>query len=215
MQRQLSLLVFVLLTVGVPAHASDWYPIDTGRSWSYSGTGGSTSSATIDAPAVFAGALAQPLHWNANVLEWMSQDGSGRVYEHGLTYPDGSYVVFDPPMLRMDSDLTPGHQWETTFDRITYNVVGAEVGRVTAHFVYEVKGVGAVNVPAAAFQGVDVQITRSQTGVPDYVFDEWYVEGVGFVLRTDTTGIVFQLTAYGPLLATQGVSWGAVKAMYR
>jgi len=145
MQRQLSLLVFVLLTVGVPAHASDWYPIDTGRSWSYSGTGGSTSSATIDAPAVFAGALAQPLHWNANVLEWMSQDGSGRVYEHGLTYPDGSYVVFDPPMLRMDSDLTPGHQWETTFDRITYNVVGAEVGRVTAHFVYEVKGVGAVN----------------------------------------------------------------------
>ncbi len=217
--RECSLLILALLTVSLPAQASEWYPIDSGRFWVYSSPGGSSSSATVEVPDSFAGSLVQPLVWNSGVRENLSQDGAGRVFHHGLSgAPDGSYVVFDPPMLLMDSDLTLGHQWETIHEVIDYNADGVEVGRQQQHVTSRVIDVRPVDVPAGTFLAVEVLRTRDLSSLPSYTFREMYAEGVGWIRRTDENGtsVLFELESYGPSsVATEATTWGAIKSLYK
>ena len=216
--RECSLLILSLLTVSFPAKASQWYPIDTGRYWVYSGPGGGSYSAVVGAPESFAGSIVQPLQWSGGVRDNLSQDGAGRVFHHGMTYPDGSYVVFDPPMLFMDSDLTPGHQWEAIHEVIHYSAGGVEVGREQGRETSLVINVGPVDVPAGTFLAVEVLRTREWSSLPIYTFRDMYAEGVGWVRRTeeDGTSVIFALESYGGgPLRTEASTWGAVKSLYR
>ena len=218
--RECSLLILPLLTVSLPAKASQWYPIDTGRYWVYSGPGGGSYSATVEDPEPFAGSIVQPLLWNSGVREYLSQDGAGRVFLHGVTYPDGSYVVFDPPILRMDSELTPGHQWEAIYEAIHYSAGGVEVGREQGGETFSVIDVGPVDVPAGTFLAAEVLHTIDLGSQPSYTFRDMYAEGVGWIRRTDENGtsVLFELESYGPgsgPLAVHPTTWGRVKALYR
>jgi hypothetical protein len=167
---------------------------------------------------LFGGSLVQPLQWNPGRRELFSQDGAGRVFHNGLAgAPDGSYVVFDPPFLWMDSELTPGHEWETTFDVIEYNADGVEVWRGWQRLACRVIGFGPVEVPAGTFQAAEVLITREASSLPTYTFRNMYAEGVGYIRRTDASGnVLFELESYGGApTPTEAVTWGAIKALYR
>jgi len=173
--------------------------------------------ATIDAPETFAGSLVQPLHWVTGVREYHSQDAAGQVFLHGVTNADRSYVVFDPPILRMVSAFAPGVEWETTTELIYYSIDGVELGRQAGHSTSRVISVGSVDVPAGTFQAAEVQRTE-QTGSLTQAFRDMYAEGVGWIRRTDETGasILFQLETYGPgPTPTRVMSWGAVKSQYK
>jgi hypothetical protein len=217
--RECSLLILVVLAMSLPAQASEWYPIDTGRFWVYSDAGGGLLSAAIEAPELFVGSIVQPLQWDNGPRECLSQDEDGRVFHHGLTgAPDGSYVVHDPPFLRMESDLTPGQEWETIYEVVHYSADGVEVMRQQARISYRVIGVGPVDVPAGTFQAAEVLITRELETLSLYTFRDWYAEGVGWIRRTeeDGTSVLFELEAYGPgAVPTRNTTWGEVKSLYR
>jgi len=217
--RACSLLILTLLTVSLPAQASEWYPIDTGRFWVYSSPDGGSYSATVETPELFAGSLVQPLRWDSGTRECLSQDEAGRVFHHGLTgAPDGSYEVFDPPFLRMESELTLGHEWEAIFDDVHYSADGVEVRRQQARITYRVINVGPVDVPAGTFQAAEVLITPEWETLPFYAFRDWYAEGVGWIRRTDESGTsdLFELEAYGPVdVPTEATTWGAIKSLYK
>jgi len=234
MRIRASLLILTLLAIGLPAYASDWYPIDTGRFWVYTSPGGTSYSATIDASELFVGAIVQPLHWDSGVRELLSEDGAGHVYLHGQDGADGSYVVYDPPVLRMDSDLTPGLGWEATAEVIGYSVSGVELFRGQLHMTFDVIAIGSVDVPAGTFvaaevlQTIETTISPAGTSAPYcaalgssaplgvYTFHEVYGDGVGWIRRTDDTGLVFELMSYGPTpLPTRETTWGGVKALFR
>ena len=51
-----SLLILTLLTLSLPAQASDWYPIETGRFWVYSVPGQGSGTVTVEAPCATASA---------------------------------------------------------------------------------------------------------------------------------------------------------------
>ena len=127
--REGSLLFLILLTVSIPAQASPWYPIATGWTWVYSSSSGGSPTATFEAPESFAGSLVHPLRWDTGNREYFSQDESGRIRLHGVSHPDGSYAVLNPPILTMDSGLTPGHEWEAVTTAIYYGADGMEVRR--------------------------------------------------------------------------------------
>jgi hypothetical protein len=215
--RECSLLILALSTASLQAQASDWYPIDTGRFWVYASPGGGSQSATVEAEESFAGSLVQPLRWDSGTGELLSQDGAGRVFMHGLNgAPDGSYVVFDPPWLRMDSDLTPGLMWEASYEVIEYDADGTETWRGQGRMTFHVVGAGSVDVPAGTFQATEVLITREQDTLPLYTFHDWYAEGVGWIHRTDESGVVYELQSYGGgPVPTEAASWGAVKSLYK
>lgn len=217
--RECSLLILTLLTVSLPAQASEWYPIDTGRSWVYSSPDGGAYSAAVETPESFAGSLVQPLQWDSGTRENLSQDEAGRVFHHGMTgAPDGSYLVHDPPFLRMDSELTPGHEWEAIYEVIHYSADGVETMRQQARITYRVIGVGPVDVPAGTFQAAEVLITRELETLPLYTFRDWYAEGVGWIRRTEENGtsVLFELEAYGPAaVPTESTTWGAIKSQYK
>jgi len=217
--RACSLLIFTLLTVTLPAQASEWYPIDTGRFWVYSSPNGGLYSATVEAPELFAGSLVQPLNWDPGTRESLSQDEAGRVFHHGQTgAPDGSYVVFDPPFLFMDSELAAGLEWGATYEVIHYSADDVEVMRQQARMTFRVIGVGPVDVPAGAFQAAEVLITRELETLPVYTFRNWYAEGVGYIRRTeeDGTTVLFELESYGPgAVPTEATTWGAIKSLYK
>jgi hypothetical protein len=213
--RYCSLLILTLLSVSLPAQASRWYPIETGRRWVYSGTFG--SSAIVQAPESFAGSLVQPLQWDSGAREYLSQDESGRIFQHGVTHPDGHYFVFDPPMLRMDSELTLGHEWETVFDAILYTVGGVQVRRDQARSAFRVIAVGPITVPAGTFPAVEVLRTEDPGSVPSTTFRESYSEDVGLILRTNENGssVLLRLIGYGTDgVPTEVSSWGALKLQF-
>jgi hypothetical protein len=215
--RACSLLILALLTVSLPTQASEWYPLDTGRHWEYSGPGGQPSSATIGNPTIFAGAVVKPMVWSTGNRENLSQDGAGRVFSHGVIYPDGSYTVFDPPLLFMDSNLTPGHHWQLTYEVIFYTSSGVERDRHQSQFTCQVLGVVSVVVPAGTFLATEVLITTKSASNPEYSFHNSYAEGVGWIRRTNYNGtaLLFELESYGPLMPTKAATWGGVKALYR
>jgi len=235
-------LVLIVLTVSLPAQASEWYPIDTGRFWVYSSPGGGSESATIEAPELFAGSLVQPLQWDGGPREYFSRDVAGRVFHHGVTYPDGGYVVFDPPFLLMDSELTLDHEWETIFDIIEYSPDGVEVFRLWERSTFRVIGFGPVDVPAGTFHAAEVLRTVERdplaraafpsgasllSSAPQgaslgqsliFTISENYAEGVGWIRRTveNGTSLLWELEAYGPHgVPTKASTWGAVKSLYR
>ncbi|MDH3198611.1 MAG: hypothetical protein OEO21_10265, partial [Candidatus Krumholzibacteria bacterium] len=218
------------------------YPIDTGRFWVYSSPGGGSQSATVEAPESFAGSIVQPLRWDGGVSEYLSQDGAGRVFHHGLTYPDGGYVVNDPPTLVMDSELTLGHEWEASHDVIEYSPDGVEVFRLWERWTYRVIDIGPVDVPAGTFDTAEVLITVEReplaraafpsgasllSSAPQgaslgqslfYTLRNTYAEGIGWILRTDENGtsVLFELEAYGGgPVPTEATTWGAVKSLYK
>jgi len=230
------------LAVALPAQASDWYPIDTGRFWVYSSPGGGSDYATIEAPESFAGSIVQPLQWDNGPREYLSQDAAGRVFHHGVTYPDGGYVVFDPPFLLMDSELTLGHEWEAIFDIIEYNPDSVEVFRLWEHSTFRVIGFGPVDVPAGTFHAAEVlrtvergPLARAEfpsgasilSSAPQgaslgqslvFTIREMYAEGVGWIRRTVENGssLLFELEAYGPgAVPTKATTWGAIKSQYK
>ena len=216
-------LLLALLILSVPAHASPWYPIDTGRLWIYNAASGGTVNSIVGATETFAGALVQPLEWNSGNREYFSEDGSGRVFQHGVSHPNGDYVVFDPPFLRMDSELTPGHEWESVVEVVYYDGDHVEVQRLESHLSYQVVGSGLVEVEAGVFEAVEVLVTEQREPVPPLTkrvvtsFREHYAEGVGWILRTDETGnsMIFELEAYGEAgVSNDTSSWGALKAQY-
>lgn len=213
-----SLVAIVLSTASLPAHASGWYPIDSGRFWVYSSPDGASYSATVEATESFAGSLVQPLQWDPGNRELFSQDGAGRVLQHGLTgAPDGSYVVFAPPFVRMESQLTPGQQWEANHDVILYSADGVEMQRGWGRMTFSVVGVETVAVPAGTFQAAHVLITRENYNLAPYTFREWYADGVGLIRRTeeDGTTVLFELESYGPAAVPTGATtWGAIKAQF-
>jgi hypothetical protein len=197
--RDCSLLILILLTVSLPAQASRWYPIEEGRRWIYSSSTGGAHSAIIQAPESFAGSLVQPLQWDSGSREYVSLDGSDRVLLHGVTFPDGSYVVYDPPILRMDSELTLDHEWETVYDAIQYTAGGVEVRRDQARSTFRVIAVGPVTVAAGTFPAAEVLRTEETGFLPDYSFRDTYADEIGWILRTDEYGssVLFELEAFG------------------
>ena len=216
--REYSLLILTVLAMSHSAQASPWYPIDTGRIWVYSDADGGSPSAAVEDPVSFAGSLVQPLHWNSGSREYLSLDESGRVLFHGVTFPDDSYVVFDPPTLRMESGLTVGLEWETVTSAIQYTVDGVEVRREQARSAFMVIAVGPVTVAAGTFQAAEVLRIEETGYVPDYSFRDTYAEDVGWILRTDENGssVLFELEAYGEGgVRTEVASWGAVKSLFR
>ena len=215
--RACSLLILTLLTLSLPAQASRWYPIETGHRWVYSSTTGEPVSSIIQAPESFAGSLFQPLAWDSGTREYLSQDESGRVLFHGISFPDGSYIVFDPPILRMDSGLTLGHEWETVYDAIQYTVDGVEIRREQARSTRRVIGVGNVTVAAGTFPAAEVLRTEETGFLPPSSFRDTYAEEIGWVLRTDENGssVLFELTAYGANGVPTGLSsWSALKSQF-
>ena len=140
------------------------------------------------------------------------------MFQHGSDgAPDGTYVVYDPPIFLMDSDLTPGHEWEANFEISECNADGVELwsgwGRITFHVI----GIGPVDVPAGTFQAAEVLITREGNTLPLYTFHEWYAEGVGWIRRTqeDGTSVLYELETYGPIdVPVEATTWGAIKALY-
>lgn len=217
--RECSLMIFALLTVVLPAQASEWYPIDIGRYWVYSNPAGESFSATVEAPDSFAGSLVQPLLWDSGTREMLSQDEAGRVFHHGFTgAPDGSYVVHDPPFLLMDSELTLGHEWETILDVIEYNADSVETWRIVgARQTFRVIGFGPVDVPAGTFQAAEVLLTRDTGTTPYQQVRNWYADRIGLIRGTDANGttVRFELEDYGPRgVPTKATTWGAVKSLY-
>jgi hypothetical protein len=217
--RVFSLLFFTLLTVTLPAQASDWYPIDTGRFWVYASYYGEPSSATVEAPDIFLGSPVQPLRWNTGHRELLSTDEAGRVFQHGSDGdPDGNYGVYDPPILLMDSGLTPGHEWEANFDVIQYNADGEELWSGWKHLTFHVIGVGPVDVPAGTFVAAEVLVTGESSWQAPYTFRDWYAEGVGWIRRTreDGTSVLYELESYGPVdVPVDVTTWGAIKSLFR
>lgn len=216
--RICSLLILALLTVSLPAQASRWYPIETGLCWFYSSPLWGSQSVVIKAPVSFAGSLVQPRHWDSGVREYLSLDGSSRVLSHGVTYSDGSYVVFDPPILRMDSELLLGHEWETMYHSTYYTVDGVETRREQARSAYRVIALGPVTVAAGTFPSAEVLRTEETASLPDFLFRETYAENVGWILRTDESGssVHIELEAYGEGgVSTEVMTWGGVKALFR
>lgn len=235
-------LVVALLAVTLPAYASDWYPTETGRLWIYSTPGSGSQSVIIEDPELFAGLFAQPLHWDSGVREYLSQDTAGRVFQHGVTYPDGGYVVFTSPILLMDSELTLDHQWETITDVIEYNSGGVEVFRLWERSTFRVIGIGPVEVPAGTFFAVEILHTiernpivqeaaspgtLSPSSAPHgalqgqystYAFRDAYAEGIGWIRRTDENGnsVLVELEACGVNgVPAEPSTWGKIKALYR
>jgi hypothetical protein len=228
--------------VSLPTQASDWYPIDTGRFWIYSGPGGSPYSATIEDPESFAGSIVHPLQWDNGPREYLSQDQAGRVFHHGVTYPDGGYAVFDPPYLLMDSELTLGHEWEAIFDIIEYNPDSVEVFRLRERSTFRVINFGPVDVPAGTFHAAEVLRTVERDPLARAAFPsgasllssarqgasigqslvftirKMYAEGIGWIRRTveNGTSVLFELEDYGGgPTPTKASTWGAVKSLYR
>ncbi len=216
--REYSLLILTVLALSLPAQASQWYPIDTGRLWVYSDADGGSQSAAVEAPESFAGSLVQPLQWDSGSRVYLSLDESDRVLLHGVTFPDGSYVVFSPPILRMDSELTMGHEWKTLTRAIQYTANGVEVRRDQARSAFRVIAIGPVTVAAGTFQAAEVLRTEETDYLPVYSFRDTYAEEIGWIFRTDESGssVLFELEDYGEGgVRTEVSSWGAVKSLFR
>lgn len=228
--------------MNLSAQASRWYPIDTGRIWIYSAQFGGSNSATVGDPELFTGLLLQPLRWDGDVCEYLSKDGTGRVFLYGVSYPDGGYVVFSPPILRMDSELTLGHEWESITDIIEYNADGTEIWRGRGHSTFSVIALGPADVAAGTFQAAEVlrteeinplARTRRSSGASFLspalqgaslglrvfnTFRDTYAEGIGCILRTDENGasVLFELEACGVNgVPTESATWGKIKALYK
>ena len=240
--REGCLLFLVLLTVSIPARASRWYPIDTGWSWVYSSAGGGLQTAIVEAPVPFAGSLVHPLRWEPGSREYVSEDEFGRVFFYGVTSPDGSYVIFTPPVLRMDSELVPGREWEAITTAIYYAADGVEVRRERRSSTFRVIDIGPVEVGAGIFNGAEILHTEevdplASAGLSSgasllfpapqgtslerrfrYSFRDTYGEGIGWIRRTDESGISvqFELDSYKrPGVPSAESSWGALKSQYK
>jgi hypothetical protein len=210
--------------------------------WVYSTPGGGSQSATIEAPEPFAGLIVQPLRWDAGVREYLSQDAAGRILQHGVTYPDGGYVVFAPSILLMDSELTLGHEWEAITDVIEYSADGVEVFRLRERSTFRVIDIGSVDVPAGTFHAAEVLRTVERTPLARaafpsgaslrssaphgalfgqssfYAFRDTYAEGIGWIRRSDENGtsVLVELEACGvDGVPTEALSWGEMKWQFK
>ncbi|RKZ15922.1 hypothetical protein DRQ53_07720 [bacterium] len=215
--RDCYLLILILLTLNVPAQASPWYPIESGRIWTYSSTAGGPTTAVMQDPESFDGSLLQPLLWTSGTREYFSLDEFDRVLFHGAAFSDGSFIVFDPPIVRMDPELMLGHEWETQTVSILYDHSGIEVRRVQARSSYRVIAVGSVTVSAGTFPAAEILRTEETGFLPGSSFRDTYAEDIGWILRTDenASSVLFELTGYGAHgVRTEISSWSAVKSRY-
>lgn len=121
-------------------------------------------------------------------------------------------------MLRMDSELTLGHEWETVCTITYYNAAGVEVEHHQGRESYSVISVGPFDVIAGTFAvAAEVLHKSGPVGSVPYTFREYFAEGVGKIRQTQENPnfVTFELTSYGPLVAIQPTTWGRVKALYK
>ena len=222
--------ILTALTLSLLVQASPWYPLGTGRTWVYLDVHRAILiAATTQPPETFAGATVIPLQWAPGPREFLSQDENGRVFEHGVAYPDGGYLVFDPPMLRMENTLMLGQQWETLTTAILHAPDGAEIQRGFARSAFEVIAIGPVTVAGETFDAAEVLRTEESNLQPgaahapestksrfSTTFRDSYAEGVGYILRTDANGVSpsFILHSYQGGVPTELASWGEVKSLF-
>lgn len=232
------LLIAILLIPGLPARASTWFPIDAGRFWVYSSQGQGPASVTIEEQEEFGGSLTHPFRWNHGDREYLYENGAGQVYLHGVRFSNGYYVVFDPPVLRMEPDLTLNQEWSTTTVVTQYTDTGAKLTGSIERFTYRVIAMGPIEVGAGEFDAAEVLVSVERGNSPagaraavaelpltlaapasrraTSVIDS-YAAGVGWIRRTDENriSVIFELQDYGstgvPVATT---SWGELKARF-
>ena len=217
MIRNRFLMVILLSAAALQAQASDWFPLENGRSWIYADSGGGTTSVDVHSQELFEGETVWPVVYSSGTHEYYSVDGDGRVLFHGLILPNDYSLVFNPPIVRMEASLVSGQSWESNVEAVMFTDEGEEYRREAYRASFTVVGTTTVSVLAGTFQAIEVQRLDESNLVFPISFTEAFVEGIGWVRRGDDSSqaILFQLEAYGVGgVASESMSWGALKALY-
>lgn len=225
-------LLAVVASVGV-ARGEQYLPLFVGNWWEYRGSylgehevQRVESSTWIDGIQVFCVVFRQSSH-NEGLTQYWSTNSDGDVTLWAWVEPDGYGILYQPPVVFVDSPLSLNRSWvqkvgvytlpDTTllgyfdFDMEVYEELDLSVPAGRFH----VYGVGfSAHIPAH----LSLLVNRDITGLwdPDPGRNEtskWWTEDVGQVQYT--TSDMYQLVAFQEPTPVSSLSWGRVKALFQ
>lgn len=230
--RENLLALFALISlVGTPENArcQTYQPLDIGNFWSYQGPSGEQETHIVQGTRVIRGTPVYVVKYSGGhddgLENYWTTDASGDLFLWGFYAPNAEFgLVYDPPLLFLDSPLALGDSWQTTFSayslpdtsyfgQFTFRQKVYEEGVVTvpagdfyAYGVGEAPGAPSPSIPFLAdhdLAGNAISTTRG--GAPT----SWFSQDVGEV---QLNAFVFlKLTAYLAPTPTTPSSWGALK----
>jgi hypothetical protein len=234
------LAVVLLSAAGSPSPGYDYHPLDVGHQWYYVGDGPLRELMTITGAEEILGADTRVRRQERDdqIFEnFWSTDGEGNLHLHGgrnLTFPHE--VAYVPPIRMVEAPLYLGNEW-TTENVGLYDLQGHPYG-YWFDAARQVYSEGTLLVPAGQFYAYGVgwadsiPVVRNQQGA---CFDllgyhlaepgsedragaiEFYVDGLGLARQADQPGSQqwLDLKWWEIPVPAEGISWGAVKALFR
>lgn len=207
------LFTAVMLLVGAgSASATSYMPLAEGTVSNFAGTADPSNSLVVSVyenTGVYS-ELAVIETGGNNFSTWLrlSQDPDGHTYLLAQSLDGGvTWNELAEPVVWIDMPLAVGNTWSQT----------TTLGPNSYEIESEVLSYGLVTVPAGDFMAYCIHHVGVVGGAVTYTYIEWYAENIGIV-KLDWTGFihgdVYALT-HAQIIATESISWGLVKALYR
>jgi hypothetical protein len=170
---------------------SDYFPLQTGYSWTYrnTGEGGYTLTVVREEPQA-SGPTRYVVELASGVkIEKTYSKAEGWVLFHLERYPEheGLQATYEPPKKILPNPLVAGQKWDWT---------GKDPTQVEHHENSRVIRLESVTVAAGKFRAMKVVSEVSGAAVP-MIRTNWYADGVGLVKSTTEGGQI----KYGSELA--------------
>ncbi|GAB4345032.1 MAG: hypothetical protein Kow0099_24940 [Candidatus Abyssubacteria bacterium] len=171
--------------------ASEYYPLDQGRSWTYTLSSGGTLTLAVngtdqicDLPCIRLEAS------DGSVTNWISDDTG--IWMTRYANPDGSRTLWCPPMKVTPPQLYLGTQSLYPFTDAPFGMEGYQFGSHDGWSSFVVKGIEDLTVPAGVFTDClratfVYNYTDTWSGMVGLRTEEiWFAQGVGMVKRIKT-----------------------------
>jgi hypothetical protein len=204
----------------LPLLAQDYFPLETGLTWRYTGSADSELVSTVLGPVDWDGLTVVELkhvETGPGAQEYHNfwiRDDDGRTWLHGAWNASGFGAIYDPPILYIDATLALGHSWITEFglDGTLYELTYAvfEAGETTVPLgVLFAYGIGAVEPPRIGENAAYDLLGRRLDGASREA-SRWYSEGIGLIRTFEG----LELAEFSGSVAYEVATWSGIKALF-
>jgi len=165
----------------------DYFPLEVGNTWTYQLSGGGTRTDTIMGTDEICGKVFLRMESSLGGANWWQNDGAG-VWQAKAENPDGSYLVFCPPIQFSAPYVYSGFSKMSPYENVPLmNSDGIQIANIDGYISYTGNRQETVVTPAGTFPdctrtNLAVSGTETWGGMASVsIYETWYGEGVGVV----------------------------------